>query len=327
MSVRQIQRIMERAGCRKIRPTGDGQNLTSTCPFHENVTGTSFCMHIETGLYVCYSGKCGESGTLVDFFMHQFGYSFQKAAKLSAGIVTTIGEDEDEDDLFPDWNGRHNKTSNRRVLKDSILGLYSFVPKYMLRRGFGRATLKRWEIGYDIHKRQVTIPVRDIDGKLIGISRRQLDDAEGPKYLHLGFHKSQTLYGAYRKDSRVAWVGEGQLDAMGLDIMLRSVRALRGPLGTPVSPMGSKVSRRQVELLAENFDRVVLALDNDESGRVARDFIGNGLTDRWADPNRVMTVSNWRGWHDPGQVVEEGGNKDYLLLVDSVRPWVDVVGG
>jgi len=334
MSVRQIQRIMEEGGCEKIRHSGDGSNLVSTCPFHEGSVGhsgrkhnPSFAMHIETGVYVCYSGNCGATGTLIDFMMDTIGYDFQRAAKLANSIVTTVGEDEEDEDLFPDWENRHDKKSNRRVLKDSILGLYSFVPKYMLRRGFSRTTLKRWEIGYDIHRKQVTIPVRDIDNKLIGISRRQRDGVL-PKYLHLGFPKSQTIYGAFKKgEVKTAWVGEGQLDAVGLDVMLRSVRALRGDLGVPVSPMGSKVSKRQVELLAENFDRVMLALDDDAAGKAARDYIGNNLTDRWMDPKRIMTVSNWRGWHDPAQIVEEGSYKDYLLLIDSMRPWVDVTYG
>jgi DNA primase len=267
-----LQKWLVESGARRIRlsPTG---NFVSTCPFHED-NAPSFSIHGTTGLYHCFSQSCGAVGNAFTFVTRALGWTQAKAVE---ELGAWDGDDADKTvellSKFPDYADRF-KSRDDSVSETAIsahqLGAYNFCPRYLLNRGFDKAVLSAWEVGYDLTTGRVTIPVRAVDGLLVGISKRADEGTPGAKYVHLGFNKGSFLYGADQVSAgSEVWVGEGQLDAIALD-------QFGLPRGFAVSTMGALVSDAQIKLLSV-YKRVVLCFDNDLNGVTATLRVGNGL--------------------------------------------------
>lgn len=267
-----IQKWLVESGAKRIRlsPTG---NFVSTCPFHED-NAPSFSINGTTGLYHCFSQSCGAVGNAYTFVTRALGWAKARAVE-EFGAWTDTDADRVVGELakFPEYADRlrSGSTSTSELsISSHTLGAYNFCPKYLLQRGFDKSVLAAWEIGYDLTTGRVTIPVRSLDGMLVGISKRADEGTPGAKYVHLGFNKGSFLYGADQapKGSEV-WVGEGQLDAVALD-------QFGLPKGFAVSTMGARVSDAQIKLLSL-YRRVVLCFDHDLDGVTATLRVGDGL--------------------------------------------------
>jgi hypothetical protein len=133
-------------------------------------------------------------------------------------------------------------------------------------------TIERWELGWDDYARRITIPIRDLDGQLVGLSRRlfgaprrRIHKASGksypePKYLHSkGFRRDFFLYGEHLIDREIkhAFVTESFFDVMYLD-----------QLGYPnaLAIMGSYLSVLQKEKLCKFFDKATIVAHGDDAG-------------------------------------------------------------
>lgn len=311
-----VRAWLEQAGCRDIR-LGASDNLVSTCPFHEVKDGTQFSININSGAYCCFSGKCGVGGNIITFLVRALDWSWQKAiwAAEQFRFVTEFKNEE----LIPfEERNRHGRPAREKIVDEALLGLYEFCPKYMLRRGFTKDTLRKWEIGYDVGIERVTIPVRNEFGQLVGFSKRGIFDFQKPKYLHLDFPKGEYLYGlcfhgkGYRK--RPVWVTEGQLDTIALDQLGR----------VSVSTMGTRISKTQVQLMAK-FGTVILALDNpevDEDGRKTILRVGDDLLALKA-PGSIFVPEYPKGCKDAADVLQKATKAETKEFVTNLYPYED----
>lgn len=110
-----------------------------------------------------------------------------------------------------------------------------------------------------------------------------------------GMEKSKTLFGfhLFSNENRITVV-ESPLDAVRLN-----------DIGVPaVSSFGASVSHDQVSLLARHFRYVVTAMDNDEPGRRANEFLRRSLVHRGC----VVFNFSYFGLEakDPGDVEDNG---------------------
>ena len=62
-------------GVKNIKISGD--EIHCCCPFHEE-QNPSFSINLETGKYICFSGKCGKKGNLVSFISQMSGKSYKE---------------------------------------------------------------------------------------------------------------------------------------------------------------------------------------------------------------------------------------------------------
>jgi DNA primase len=272
-------------------------------------------MRTDNGLFVCYSAGCGASGNLITFLMTGLGWSFNKALKASEreGIVSL---DDPATYSLPEYLKRRSEVEIEATVTEGWLGAYDFCPKYMLRRGFERRTLREWGIGYDYGTGRVTIPVRDSSGKLVGISKRSTRDDGLPKYLHLGFQRGRFLYGMEKcpRGSTVV-LTEGQFDVLSWWQSFQEI----APDVIPLSTMGSKVTVRQITWIARNCKRVILAFDNDSDGQATVIRVGDALQKRM-NPGRVFGVTKWpEGYKDVGDMVKLEHRRARKKLWDSLE--------
>ena len=133
-------------------------------------------------------------------------------------------------------------------------------------------TLDRWEIGWDDRSGRITIPIRDLEGNLVGLSRRLFGkprkrfrkgkgkEYDEPKYLHSkGFRRDFFLYGEHLIDKTIrhAYVTESFFDVMYLD-----------QLGYPnaLAIMGSYLSLLQKAKIEKFFDEISVVRHGDVAG-------------------------------------------------------------
>ena len=258
---------------------------------------------------MCFSGVCGKRGHLTYILMDRCGFSFSKARELLGDMFLQIGTGGSS--TLPEFEQRKFKRradveyEKMEEIPAEILGVYDRCPVYMLNRGFTKSTLRQWDVGYDVERRRVTIPVWSKDRRLVGITKRAVDEDVEPRYKHLYFEKSRLLYGEHLvsdvTEAEPLIVVESQMSVLWL---------YQSGIRNAVSTLGSQVSLNQIERIAK-YPWVVLAFDEDDAGRKATVRVLHGKDQLAWDPlvRRKMPV------HEPGLV--ERVQRGRLKVVES----------
>ena len=154
------------------------------------------------------------------------------------------------------------------------------TPYWTQERTLDPETVDRFGLGFDPFSNRVTLPLRDVHGRVLGVTYRRLDDGR-PKYLHpKGFPIGRHLYGSWLLDdvTTVAIV-EGQVDA---------VRCVSERVPA-VALMGSRITRDQIKVLQRRgVQKVVLMLDNDSAGQHGTMAIHEALSG-----SGIRVVAGW----------------------------------
>ena len=253
----------------------------------------------------------------------------------------------------------------------------AYARDYIARRGLNAETVERFQLGYALEARdalrnyltekgfsveelveagllsrhedgsvldrfraRLIIPIRDVQGQVIGFGARALGEAQ-PKYLNSPqtrlFDKSATLFAldlARRaiREANEAVIVEGYMDAM---------QAHQAGFTNVVAQMGTALTEAQLRLLKRYTRRFVLALDPDLAGMSA--------TLRGLNVARETLDRTWQPVFDPRGLVRfegrlqadilalrlpEGQDPDDLIrsnpaawaaLVKTAKPIVDYV--
>lgn len=122
---------------------------------------------------------------------------------------------------------------------------------------------------YDRFRNRLMIPIRNVDGRVVGFGARTLEKEGIPKYLNSPqtalFNKSHLLYGLdlarrHIREARQVVIVEGYMDVMqGWQQGYRNM----------VAQMGTALTEPQLQLLKRFTKRFVLALDADAAGAKA----------------------------------------------------------
>ena len=158
-----------------------------------------------------------------------------------------------------------------------------------------------FDIRWDSEERCWVLPIRSPKGELWGYQFRQ--KGAHPNTQPEGIAKSQTLFGlSAMRRYRDVMVVESPLDA---------VRCFS--IGIPsVATMGMYVSDTQATLLARNFTRVVIAMDNDEAGDRGARVLGHML-------DRRRTYHSRLSYHRLGDAKDPGEVEDNVVLLAAWR--------
>lgn len=160
---------------------------------------------------------------------------------------------------------KHRAQPAPRILPETYLKRFDFPSQYWSERGLTEDTVSAFDLGYDPLSGAVTIPIRDVCGNLLGVTRRFLNiGPDDTKYKDpKGFVKSKNLFGSWfvaRDDSPTVVLTEGPLDA--IKVWQAGHAAL--------AQFGSNLSVEQIRLLRElGVITIVSFYDNDHAGRKA----------------------------------------------------------
>lgn len=209
-----------------IQLTKRGKNWVGLCPFHGEKT-PSFSVSEEKQLFHCFG--CGASGNSITFIMdlenRPFTDAVQELSKrvgITLDVIPQLAETESHQQYQPMIEA-HELAANfyRHILLNTVEGEEALA--YLEKRGFDRATIERYGIGwalddyqiltsllerkdynlsemeeagliiqrddgsgyFDRFRGRVMFPLWDDNGKIIGFSGRILEQVENaPKYLN-----------------------------------------------------------------------------------------------------------------------------------------------
>jgi len=231
----------------QVKRVGE-KEISGCCPVHERVTGKadrspSWSMNAKTGLWICHS--CGARGTLSSLVSELSGEPDSIIAVhtflVESGLNRLTLEPTEEKRPEVDWRlfAQFEAPSDNRLKT----------------RGISRESANKYGIRYSREKQAWILPMTTAWGELLGWQ-------EKAKRMTLnyptGIKKSETLFGLDKATTTTGLIVESPLDVARLDTVIDGISG--------VASFGAHVSKKQVALLSEHFDSLIIALDNDTAG-------------------------------------------------------------
>jgi DNA primase len=276
-----------------------GNNLKARCPFHNEKT-PSFFVSPGRDSYYCFG--CGKKGDIFNFVQDFEGVDFLGSLKILADRAGVVIEKIDPK-LIDENQKLFNLLEEATLFYERELWGNTEALSYLKERGLSENTIKSFRIGfapndwrllleylrkkgykdsqieevglskeskgkvYDRFRSRIMFPINDPSGRVIAFSGRIFgDDNESAKYLNSPetklFRKSNNLY-AYDKakiDIRkndFAILVEGNVD-----VLMTHQAGYRNS----VAPLGTALTREQLEKISRLTNRLVIAFDSDGAG-------------------------------------------------------------
>jgi len=286
----QVVAVLSELGCHHIKKHRDkitcanidGDNFNAVNVFLPSLSVVNYTRDLDS------VSKYHDIFTLVQFYKKCDFFSALKYVCDCIGIdpYKDFEEDVPEELILikiarAEMTGEHYEPDKPlKTIPEKILSYYSpYVNDFFKKDGISYEVQKEFDIGYDQCSNRITIPIRNYDGKLIGVKGRWFGDIpEGSdiqKYLYLEpCNKGQVLFGLdksynYIQSERCVYVGESEKFVMQLFSY--------GDKNC-VSTGGKTITKQQIEMLSHLSTDVVLCLDKDveieELKNIAGRFLG-----------------------------------------------------
>jgi DNA primase len=284
-----------------------GKNFVGLCPFHAEKT-PSFTVSPDKQIYYCFG--CGSGGNVFSFLMKRDGTPFGEAVRT---LARRCGVDIPERSLSPDEQRRVSERErlfeiNRQALEFYRQALWHHSEgkqalTYLERRGFTRATLEVFQIGfappgwdyllgcmarkkitpalleraglvvgrkdgsgfYDRFRERIIFPIFDEGGRVVGFGGRVMDDST-PKYLNSPETPVYTKRKVLYGLHRAKDACRSAGSAFIVEGYLDLIALHQGGVENAVATLGTALAPDHVRLLTRYAGRMVLVYDSDEAG-------------------------------------------------------------
>ena len=217
---------------------------------------------------------CGWSGTIEEMISELYGYQDEgKFGKRWLIKRFNTVEIETRPNIMDGFSARNNRLNDKNInrldnlnnntidniyISDEELDKYRYIHPYLYERGLTDEIIERFDIGYDRERKEITFPVRDIEGRCVFIAGRSTERKffRLPKGMDKPIYCSHLFrYGTYTR----AYITESFLNCLTCWKYDKPAMAL---IGTG--------NRKQYEILNKLPVReYILAFDPDEAGRKA----------------------------------------------------------
>lgn len=299
-----------------------------SCPYpaHDLGDETPSCyMNAETTSFFCHS--CHAKGNAISFAADVLKVSPIESTRLLRERYSSAGIDPEARNMVEEVRKILDRKSPPKrinaILDEYALDQYvvdwdraleSEEPwaMYMWARGFDAAVLRKWQFGYSERSQRITLPVRDEEGRLVGIKARAFDGRK-PKYLNLRegeiepFLKNEIVFALDRvikAQLRDLIVVEGEFNAIAMHSYGWT---------NAVAINGSYFGKRQMRLIKRYGDEATLFFDSDTAGRNATEAVAAELSpfmpvyicpDHYGDPAEMKPMEIKACLADRKSVVE-----------------------
>lgn len=286
---------------RYVKLRKSGKNYQGICPFHQEKT-PSFIVSPDIQIYKCFG--CGKGGDVFSFLQEIEGIDFVEARdkladelgiKIEKGVkpkaisileeINQIALDFFQEELNLK-TGAHARRylEGRKIRKESIskfgIGFapgYNSLYKFITTKNHNKyRNAELLSSGLFVDKgsgirdkffNRIMFPIRSVGGAVIGFSGRVLPGNDyGPKYMNTPetavFHKGETLFGIYESKNEIRKSGycimcEGQTDV---------ISSHAAGVKNIVAPLGTGLTEKQISLLKNYTNDIVLMFDSDTAG-------------------------------------------------------------
>jgi DNA primase len=279
----QVRAVLEVIGLDIV--TEPGNDFMVYCPFHNNWRTPAAEVTKDTGRFYCFA--CGETTSLEYLVMKVSGRNYFESLRLivGKGVESNISSDVVKVlDKQPDYIA-----FDSAIVDDLYQNMrdYRDGRAYLELRGIADS-IDKFKLGYSRNQRMVTVPVHSPDGILLGFVGRGIEEKVFRNTP--GLPKSKTLFNLNRaKTSPYVFIVESSFDAMRLD--QQDVAA--------VATLGATVSKKQLELLTNYYNKIYLVPDADQAGKDMTEKLSKHLGSK-------LTVLNLpQGAKDVGDLTDD----------------------
>lgn len=253
----------------------NGDNVQTNCPFHKNGQERKPSFGVNGEIDKCHCFACGWSGTIEEMISELYGYQDEgKFGKRWLIKRFNTVEIETRKNIMEGFHGRtidiynHNRSNNicdseynrdcDRYIGELELDKYRYIHPYMYERGLTDEIIERFDIGYDREQKEITFPVRDIEGRCVFVAGRSTER----KFFRLPKGMDKPIYQGYRfvdGSYKVAYITESFLNCLTC-----------WKYDKPAMAMIGTGNQKQYEILNKlPIREYILAFDPDEAGRKA----------------------------------------------------------
>lgn len=254
----------------------NGDNIQTPCPFHKNGQERKASFGVNGNLNKCHCFTCGWSGGIDDMISELFGFVDSKYGKrwlikrfntieIESRPNILEGFNVSSRKINGSYNNIYNKLHNNKSNMDNIgyiseqeLDKYRYIHPYMYERGLTDEIIERFDIGYDRERKEITFPVRDIEGRCVFVAGRSTERKffRLPKGMDKPIYCSHLFrYGTYTR----AYITESFLNCLTC-----------WKYDKPAMAMIGTGNKKQYEILEKLPVReYILCFDPDEAGRKA----------------------------------------------------------
>lgn len=265
----------------------NGSNIQTNCPFHKQGRERKPSFGVNGEKDKCHCFACGWSGSIEEMVSELFGYNdagkfgkrwlIKRFNTIEIETRKNIMEDfkNDNNTLCSNLYNRGNKRSDRILcgktrqvklsdkkeqseITEEELDKYRYVHPYMYERGLTDEIIEKFDIGYDRERKEITFPVRDIEGRCVFVAGRSVKS----KFFRLPKGMDKPIYCAdkFRTASyKTAYITESFLNCLTC-----------WKYNKPAMAMIGTGNQKQYEILNRLPVReYILAFDPDEAGRKA----------------------------------------------------------
>lgn len=247
----------------------NGDNIQTNCPFHKNGQERKPSFGVNGEIDKCHCFSCGWAGTIEEMISELYGY--QDEGKFGKRWLikrfNTI-EIETRPNIMDGFNYDRKKTmvsihkksifDSTKEITEEELDKYRYIHPYLYERGLTDEIIERFDIGYDRERKEITFPVRDIEGRCVFVAGRSTER----KFFRLPQGLNKPLYQGYRfvdGSYKICYVTESFLNCLTC-----------WKYDKPAIAMIGTGNKKQYEILNKLPVReYILAFDPDEAGRKA----------------------------------------------------------
>lgn len=254
-----------------VKKSGD-DNIMASCPFHAAgrvERSPSFTLSLSKGLYFCFS--CGEKGNFKTL-LRAFGASWAEIEQYKY-LLDELGQSvEKVTNVFKP----RDIVFDTSPLPNSLLGLFDYCPLDLVDKGFSEETLQYFDVGFNDKNYQITFPLYDLRGNLVGVSGRRNEPNARPRYKVYDWeyeqwglpkhrtNKSSVLWNAHRIISSVYF--STRADLIVVEGFKAAMWLHQHGYKNVVALLGRYLSEEQQWILEWLGARVYLLLDNNVAG-------------------------------------------------------------
>ena len=300
-----VQTILESLGCHHIRRKGncivcanyDGDNLNAVNVYLPSLNVVNYTRDLDS------ISKYHDIFTLIQFYKQCDFFDALRYACDAVGVDPYKDFDDDvPEELILIKLAKAELTGKKyepekplKPISEHILSYYPFCVNDMFKRdGITYNTQRLFEIGYDQCTNRITIPIRNYDGKLLGVKGRYFgnipEGSEIQKYIYIEpCNKGQVLFGLDKsyhdiQSKRRVYLGESEKFVMQLFSYGDTNCVATG---------GKTITTQQAMLLSRLCVDVVLCFDKDvkmdELKHISDMFIGIANIYTINDANNILT--------------------------------------
>ena len=257
----------------------NGDNVQTNCPFHKGGQERKPSFGVNGEIDKCHCFSCGWAGTIEEMISELYGY--QDDGKFGKRWLikrfNTI-EIETRQNIMEGFHVRNNSNafnnpcrsdnvfSADKMVTEEELDKYRYIHPYLYQRGLTDEIIERFDIGYDRERKEITFPVRDIEGRCVFVAGRSVER----KFFRLpkGIDKPIYCSNEFRAGTyRTAYITESFLNCLTC-----------WKYDKPAMAMIGTGNQKQYEILNKLPVReYILAFDPDEAGRKATERFRNNV--------------------------------------------------